>query len=348
MAKNLSLIGQSACVLLCAGGLQAYIPESPATQPTVKPAQSRAQAPKDQKVPELLQVQLKEPSQESRGKPVEQAGIGVKSPEQPVKQVSKSKSAIIEISEFESIIPYLTPDTQETWVATDIDDTVLRGCDKKATDQEFGRAMSEYMAAGLSVDEAVRKVLAWHVAAHLKTVVYPTDEDVARVIDLLQQNKIRCFALTARGKLENITRRQFGDVNVDLKPNNWEKRLVIKVPGAKNDAYYVPGIIFCNGNDKGKVLKQFSAMIGESPKRLIFIDDLMKNLKAVLTAAVEMGIPEVFGLHIVRTHLDRHTCTKETIPAFAVTSHKKLRPRTSPAVQPRRRSPQSRKHPQSS
>jgi len=329
MKKNVYVIACVACVV----GLQAYVPESPVSAPAGKKnAQEGLQAPKAQKIPELSQKVGITQGQKAPG-----VIPAHKDPEQSVRSAGTSKSAIIEISEFESIIPYLTKDSNETWVAVDIDDTVLKGCDKKATDQEFGRAMGEYLAAGLSAEEAVRKVLAWHVAAHLKTAVYPTDEDVARVIDLLQRNKIRCFALTARGNLENITRRQFGDVNVDLRPNNWQKSLVIKVPGAKTDAYYVPGIIFCNGNDKGKVLKQFVVIVGESPKRLIFIDDLIKNIKAVLAAVKEMGIPEFFGLRMVRMELDRHTCPEDTIPAFEARSHKKLRPQKSPVAQPHHR-----------
>lgn len=211
---------------------------------------------------------------------------------------------IHEIVEIEDILPYVKSGPC-TIVMFDIDNTMLRGKDPRARDEWFNQQFKKYTEQGLSGDEAVKRILPEHIKAHRTTAVDQVDDDIDEVLAVLQDRNVHSMALTARGDPRNfvdITLRQFRDAKIDLMPrrvvDSWKQ--CYKLTGLARDAYYIPGILLSNGNDKGMAFEHFLYKLHYRPHLVIFVDDVMKNIEAVERACKRLNIKEYHSFYLSR------------------------------------------------
>ncbi|HBL98654.1 TPA: hypothetical protein DDZ86_03355 [Candidatus Dependentiae bacterium] len=211
-------------------------------------------------------------------------------------------STIYETTEIEALVPLIKEELQKepgpcAIVAVDLDNTTLKAGNPKATDEWFSEKIKEYTAQGLTSDQAVARIMPEHLQAHRTTKVTPVDVDVKPLIDALQHKNVHVIALTARNlDFVNISLRQLHDIKIDLTPKGhtngaierWE--LCYKLGGLPKDAYYIPGIIFASGNDKGMVFEHFLRQLKYRPHLVIFVDDSANNIKAVDQMCKRLGI----------------------------------------------------------
>lgn len=67
---------------------------------------------------------------------------------------------------------------------------------------------------------------------------------------------------------------------------------------SETDCRLIEGVLFVGEmGDKGAALKAFLRAVDYLPRRLVFVDDRERNLKAIEHAAWELGIPEVTTVH---------------------------------------------------
>ncbi|MDR2781558.1 MAG: DUF2608 domain-containing protein [Holosporaceae bacterium] len=99
-------------------------------------------------------------------------------------------------------------------------------------------------------------------------------------------------------KIENVKRDRLLSVGIDFK-KSWKgvRRLEFHdIPSKRHRLYntnvcvFVDGMLLANGVDKGEVLKSFLSKIPQYKfKRIIFIDDKLKNLESIEKICTEMG-----------------------------------------------------------
>jgi hypothetical protein len=61
--------------------------------------------------------------------------------------------------------------------------------------------------------------------------------------------------------------------------------------GNGKPALYIQGILFCAGQDKGEVLIDWLKQMNFHPKKIIFIDDKIKNVMQVQKAVIKNKYP---------------------------------------------------------
>lgn len=193
------------------------------------------------------------------------------------------------ITHLTDITPYVTRGPQ-TLVLFDIDSTLLYVREQKATDEWFLEQVARYIKIGISHEEAIRRTIEEQLKAHEKTAVCQTDWNEDELVVQLKKDKVHLAALTARSiDFVDITYRQLKTVLIDLSDQTeWVLCFVmLKLP---KPAYYVPGIIFASGNDKGLTLEQFLRHQKYMPRHIIMVDDTPKNIESLDRMTKRLGI----------------------------------------------------------
>lgn len=195
------------------------------------------------------------------------------------------KNQIIESQAIRDILKLITHDT---WLLLDLDNTVMESMMELGSDQWFAKLMEYGCQLLPDKEEAINLVILIYqsVQHHVRTKV--VEPDIIKIIKALQDIGIPVLALTARDKsLIDTTLGQLDEVGIDFGRNrgSHEKRIQLE-----NEAVYHQGIIFCNGNDKGKCLKAFFAKCLGLPAHVVMVDDKAKHVSHVQEAVESLKI----------------------------------------------------------
>lgn len=209
---------------------------------------------------------------------------------------------IMQIDEIEDILPYITKG-HHVLATFDIDNTLVLPEDEAARDEWFTQQLQIHLSRGEKQQDAIAKILQEQITAHRTTKVHPVDKDNELVFSTLRQKGVHTIAITARGlDFIPITYRELTDIKIDLAHMNddpdWKQCYEIR--GFETPAYYAPGILFCSGNEKGKVLEKFLKQLKYLPDTLILTDDTLKNIKSVERMANRLGIHCFYGFHFIK------------------------------------------------
>jgi hypothetical protein len=160
------------------------------------------------------------------------------------------------------------------------------------------------------------------------------------LIAALQSRGIKTMLLTScgaekqgvAGEAENMRKNHLLNVGVDFQ-KSWQdiKRLELRdIPKENylwNGSYccaFVDGMLFADWLDKGVVLKVFLSKIPQYKfRKIIFIDDRLKNLKAVEKICTEMGIQFV-GVEYIYTKTRKHPFLNPEMENNAKNSREKI------------------------
>lgn len=194
---------------------------------------------------------------------------------------------IYEIDHMHEIAPYITG--PHTLVLFDIDNTLIETDNEIASPEWFSYMLNKYKEQGLSQSEAVERILPEHLAAHKTTGVRAIEQDTLNLINKLHKEGIYPIALTARSYID-ITRRQLKTARIDLKQLGRLDNICYVFNEFEKPAYYTPGILFANGNDKGAVLEAFLNKLKYRPRKIVFVDDQRKHVVSVEKMAQRLGI----------------------------------------------------------
>jgi 5S rRNA maturation endonuclease (ribonuclease M5) len=94
----------------------------------------------------------------------------------------------------------------------------------------------------------------------------------------------------------------------------------IELGSIKKRCLYKKGIIFCDLNHKGSMMVEFLKQIKYKPKKIIFVDDKMRNVINVEEAAKKLGI-ECIAIHYIYLADSNKTFDPElTEPDFSIAS----------------------------
>ncbi len=172
---------------------------------------------------------------------------------------------------------------------TDLDNTVMEPAQEIGSDQWYRYLVRKALAEGESQDAAIDKALALWVRVQLNTNVAPTESGLPEILEALQARGPRTMGLTARPvNLAERTIQELNSVGVAF-------HIAPPAPGFSwPEAAYRDGVLFVGAKaNKGEVLRHFLAASREAgywPDRIIFVDDLMKNVTDMQAAVKDLGI----------------------------------------------------------
>lgn len=207
---------------------------------------------------------------------------------------------IHEIDGLNQIMRYVENE-QPDLVLFDIDDTLLHGLTKEATNKWFCARMKELMDSGLSSREAAEQILPTYTAAQCSTRVEFIDLDAPVVLQKIREKNIHTLVITTRGRKAQIdaTLRQFSDLGLSFKQDTDTLNRTFMFDNMPGYTCYIDGIIFCDGNKKSIILAEFFNKINYTPKHIVFIDDELGNILALEALAKRLGI-RFEGFHFLR------------------------------------------------
>lgn len=204
---------------------------------------------------------------------------------------------------FGEIITVNRIDTVKEWVdnetlcVLDLNDTLMQTADYLGSDtwaaKEIAREMKE---TGKTKGEIYEFFIPlWHTIL-IRSKTLPIEENTAEVILSLQERGIPLLGLTARYiEMAYPTHSQLQSIGIDLSKNTlypYDK----EIEGGFASKF-IQGIVFVGlKNDKGETLFRFLDSIQYKPKRVVYVDDKLKNIESVRKVVEERGISYI-GIH---------------------------------------------------
>jgi hypothetical protein len=166
--------------------------------------------------------------------------------------------------------------TVPTWVIFDIDNTLTHPLSEIGS-VEWAEYMRErYIQAGLTPEQATQKQHEIFGLTQLPKNAKVVDESIFRFLQSLPRD-FHVFALTARNpNLMMVTTQQLASVSLigALEAN------FPKLQQKPAELAIERGIIFANGQDKGKILELMLQNAEQIPAAIYFIDDKTYNVEA--------------------------------------------------------------------
>lgn len=198
---------------------------------------------------------------------------------------SNAFAVIIEGQRMREVSPFVDSDTL---VVFDIDNTLIQPNQSLGSDQWFRHVHKSYIDKGVPQDVALTKVLGFWKEINTVSQVSPVEYETPSFVRKIQERGIATIVLTSRGTdVTDITDRQLNDVKLDFthaSPYGDLDHLIEK--GLR----YRKGILYVSGQDKGKSLIKLFRYLRLAPKKVLFIDDLQKNVQSVETALTKSQI----------------------------------------------------------
>lgn len=168
---------------------------------------------------------------------------------------------------------------KETLIVFDLDGVITRpgqtlGCDSWAY-YEGGKFIR---ACEGDITKGMHAFCPTWVEVQNKIDLDLVDENFPSVLEEVKRRGNKIIGLTARGiVLHERTKEQLNAIGVDLEDNNYHSG---EVKG--ENFYFNHGVVFVEiGVDKGTAFKEFLTLAEKTPKKILFIDDRMKNLKSI-------------------------------------------------------------------
>jgi phosphoserine phosphatase len=181
---------------------------------------------------------------------------------------------------FDAICNYISLDDHHsgTIILLDLDNTLVQPYGTYlASDQWVEYHIKQKMNDGLSAREAwlLIKDLYIHLQQYINLTL--VEEIAVQIIKELQSKGIIVIAITARlSEVSNNTLMQLHNLGIHFS-QLWHEEL------SDHDLryHYRDGIIFCDGNDKGKAFEHITHRINKYFKKIIAVDDKEKNLHSI-------------------------------------------------------------------
>jgi len=198
-------------------------------------------------------------------------------------------AVIFESDRLSEVFKHIEPNSL---VVFDIDDTLMtpKNWPGSATWLEYETKKLKQL--GLSGQDSFRLMLPLYFTIHIfDNIMIPLDNS-PKIIEKLQKNSVYTMALTNRSlPMVQATMKEFLYLGIDFSINSlYKEEMELAVT---HKGRFSKGIIFCGNNDKGKTLFLFLEKVGYMPEKIIFVDDKLKNVKAVERETEKHNIPFV-------------------------------------------------------
>ncbi len=180
--------------------------------------------------------------------------------------------------------------SKDTLVLFDLDETVFE-IPGAINDFWFTQMFNHARSLGHDDHGAIKVIVPlYEPRMRAAPAVLPAEAETVSVIQTLQQKNIPVMGLTTRGlSLTESTTQQLSSIGVDFSVTSVTPYNIL-FSLAKEPAKIHNGVMFCGSNSKGDALKALLQTTAFTPKKIVFVDDKERHLKAVKQAAVDLGI----------------------------------------------------------
>ncbi len=209
--------------------------------------------------------------------------------------VASLDAVIVERDSIKAVEEYL--DDRETLIVLDIDNTLVEPSHVLASRQAYHAMVETFRETGIHKAEATDKALPVYNRYRQQAKMQLIEPHTARLIHLLQSRGRKVIALTSRqSSSAERTVEQLLSLRIDFTPL---LEGVCHCQGLDEPFLCDRGITFCGANNKGQVLMNVLAFQSYRPERIIFVDDKLKNLRAVKALVEGLGY-EFVGIRYSR------------------------------------------------
>ncbi len=206
----------------------------------------------------------------------------------PIGVPADTSVQIIESNAIEDVKRFIEP---ETLFIFDYDNVLVEGKVDYGFDAWFCAMMNKLEDNGLSNADAKSKLLPVYVEIQRSAAVQAVESCTKDLIKDLKNNGHSVMILTVRSLclIESVFN-QLKSVGIDVEQGAISENGInatLTTLGSK----YCNGILFCDGYYKGPALKAF--LLGKPElkvKKIVFVDDKLKNVESVKVAAQELGM----------------------------------------------------------
>lgn len=204
-----------------------------------------------------------------------------------------AEARIIETATVDDIKPLIDKDT---WLLVDLDNTTFEGKQALGHTDWFYDIAHKKMKAGLTLEEATRECYPEWIEVQKVCPVKPVEAAFIPELNCLRQQGIIVMGLTHRQpSLVDSTLRQVNSLGLNFSDTGPVKESLV-VP-SDTPTRYVQGILFTGEyNKKGEIFVRFLSMIGQKPKKIVFVDDKRSHVEEVELALSGKGI-DYIGVH---------------------------------------------------
>lgn len=229
-------------------------------------------------------------------------------------------SCVHAITQIERVADFVDERTQVVFF--DIDDTVLMPRNNIAATTQWTIAFRNYLKTvyGTTLGAMLINSVITHYVIQALAVMEPmlVQEEVVGVINQLMSQGVPVIFLTGRPLASaEDTYRQLKKVHIDVSK---QQGILEELCTFQNNDLSLPilcsqGVIVCNGNNKGKVLKNLFGCTGFWPQKFIVVDDDGGFLGAIETEFEDAPQTEFVGLHYHCPWINPVTFTDAMVPA---------------------------------
>lgn len=204
-----------------------------------------------------------------------------------------NEAKIIETTTIETVFPLVDEDT---WLVVDLDNTVFEGKQALGHTEWFYDKAYALMEEGLTLEEATRECYPEWIEIQKVCPVKPVEAAFITALKSAQQRQIITMGLTHRQpSLADSTIDQLNSLDWSFQPTAPATNTFV-VPSL-TPTIYKEGVLFTGEyNKKGEIFIRFLSVIGQKPKKMIFVDDKRSHVEDVEKAVIEQGI-ECIGVH---------------------------------------------------
>lgn len=197
------------------------------------------------------------------------------------------------IRECSSIQETLEEAAPDTLLIFDLDNTLYRTKQMLGSDEWFYEYYMSQQRKLKDKDEALASCLdLWH-AIQAVTQVQPMEPSTAAIIRQLQDQGFTVMALTTRSsQIAYTTQQQLNSIGIDMRKSAPTSTAFCLQ--SMPQVQFKRGVLFTSGQHKGRALKQFLSQTSIHPKKIVFVDDKLSNIRETATIGEE-GI-EFLGL----------------------------------------------------
>lgn len=194
------------------------------------------------------------------------------------------------IIETHNIAKMLSHVNKNTLVLLDIDNTIIELTQTLGTPQWFSIYYQQKIKEGMTHEQAMKETVHIYVKVNHLSNAKPVDTKTAKIIKNLQKKGITILGLTSRDdSLFETTIKHLSFAEVDFNTGKFKNFATKLTSGDRSKVQN--GIIFTGGQNKGDCLIDFLSKVQWYPKKVLFVDDQLKNIKEVHQGLKKVNIP---------------------------------------------------------
>lgn len=205
----------------------------------------------------------------------------------------QSDSRIIHVTSLSEVKKFLDQEVlhdlkkvQDALILFDLDNTLIEPTTALASDQWFDASLRFYQENGLSLKQAVDKLLPIWIGLFKQTTMKPVEPETVKFVSNLQL-RLPVIAFTARdSSLRELTAKQLQALGITFNtPVLAQQSFDLEA----ENIYFTQGVLFCSGQDKCHTLLKFLKQLCLQPHLIVFVDDKEHHLQSVAKAAEQVG-----------------------------------------------------------